>query len=220
MSKDLAKQVYAFFCSQYVSRSDLKLADALFIFARNVRDLACEAHEIYAKRLVQQILVTGGIGKDSGDLPKLGLSEAHYLTALMYDFGVSADDILVESKATNGGENSRFGMQMIRDAGIESERMRIILLTHPSNGLRVLAVHTLEARKLGFTADYQLAACDWDFDENDVVQQKMLLSECLRLIEWPQHKNAAGELDPWADQINVPADLYREVLAWKAAQSK
>jgi len=218
MSAELAKRVYDFFCKHYVSKYDLKPADVLFVFGRNDSDLAYTAQVLYADGIVQQVLVTGGIGKDSGDLPKLGLSEAHYLAALMYDLGVPADDLLVESKAANGGENSRLGMQMIREAGIPAER--IILLAHPSNGLRVLAAHTLEARKMGIVAEYQLTACDWSFDAGDMSHQTMLIGECLRLIEWPQHTGSSGELEPLADPIDVPEDLIRDVLTWKAAQSK
>lgn len=218
MSKELAERVFGFFCANYLHRYHLKPADALFVFGRNDSDLAYAAQVLHADGIVKKVLVTGGIGKDAGDLSKLGLSEAHYLSALMYDLGVPADDILIESKATNGGENSRLGLQMIHDAGVKAEK--IILLAHPSNALRLMAVHTFEARNMGFEAKYQLAVCDWDFDAENISHQNLVIGECLRLIEWPLRKNAAGESDPWSDPVYFPQEIVVDVLAWKAAQAK
>lgn len=218
MLNELARRVYDFFCSHYVSKYDLRPADVLFVFGRNDSDLAYLSQELYADGVVKKVLVTGGIGKDTGDLSKLGLSEAHFLAAIMYDLGVPADNLLVESKATNGGENSRLGMQMVREAGIPAGN--IILLTHPSNGLRLSAVHTIESRRMGFAVDYQLVVCDWDFDADNAEHQKLVISECLRLIEYPLRTNSAGEPDPWSDTIEIPADIVHDVLAWKDAQPK
>ena len=215
--KILATDVYNFFCSRYLPDGKVEVADVAFVFARNVKELAHVGAALFLDGFVTNVLVTGGVGKDSGDLPKLGLTEAAYLAALMYAEDVPADAILVESKATNGGENSRFGTKMIVDADIRSER--IILVVHPSNGVRVLAAHTLEARKMGFTADYQLVACEWFFNPDSEEDQKLVISECLRLIEWPL-RTVDGKPAPWADHTNIPADLAHQVLSWKADQAK
>lgn len=219
--RQLAQDVYEFFCGHYVPTDEVGSADVLFVFGRDVSDLAYVAANLYLDGFVQKVLVTGGVGKDSGGLPKLGLTEASYLAALMYNEGVAAEDLLIESKATNGGENSRFGTNSIVEAGIPAAN--IILLTHPSNGLRVLAAHKLEARKMGFEAIYQLTTCSWKEwktgGSDEPALQALVISECVRLIKWPL-RTVGGVSDPWADPTDVPAELVTRVLAWDAMQPK
>ena len=214
----LAEDIYQFFSSHYVNGEvdAVEVADVAFVFGRYDATFAKVATALYHDDAVKKVLVTGGIGKDSGDLTNLKIPEAHFLASIMLEEGVQGDDLLVEPFATNGAANSKLGTEMIVAAGITAKR--IVLVGHPATLLRLSAVHTRIARSLGFEAGYQLFAVDTDFVLGREKDQKTIIGECWRLWDYPQ--STAQHAEPWADPISIPLDLVERVLAWKAAQPK
>ena len=213
--RQLAEDVYAFFRSHYVAEDDLSVTDVIFVFGRKDAQFARVASNLY-RAGAGNILVTGGVGKDSGDLRLLNIPEAHYLAVLMLEQGVAGSNLLVEPMATNGAANSRLGTEMIIKAGIPAEQ--IVLVGHPATLLRLSTVHTLVTRGMGFKAGYQLLAVDTDFDIDLEKDQQTILDECWRLYDYP--KSTEQHPQPWADPIDIPTDLLERVLAWKALQMK
>ena len=195
MLKDLAERIFSFMLLEYSSSPSQ--ADLAFVFGRNDLSLAKEAYVLWYQGPVSQILITGGVGKDSGELP---IAEADFLAAHIYTLGVPGDMIHVERKACNGAENSRFGLAMVQDKGIPCQR--VILVGHATNLLRLYAVHTFLARECGMgEVVYELRAPPYDLKEEDY---PVVLAEFKRLIEWPRKG--------WADQLVLPPDLVQAVL--------
>jgi len=92
----------------------LKKADGAFIFCRADPLLARRVSELFNDGLIGYALFTGGIGKDSGALAKLGYPESLYQAGLLrWIHGVSDEKIIIETTATCGIENSKYGIKTI-----------------------------------------------------------------------------------------------------------
>ncbi len=209
----LGRLVGIYFGSKYTPWFTAKPADLAFVFARADFALADTVASLYHESSVKHILLTGGVGKDSGALRdvKLNLPEARFLAAILaVRYEVPLGYISLECQATNGGENSRFGIAQVREEGLLHEK--VILVGHPTNLLRLYAAHRLEAKKLGFAAEYQLVACDDDVVDDEEVTHRLYLDELLRLADWPVRPEGA-----WADPVpDLPMDLVERVRAFMA----
>ncbi len=194
--KGLAASIYDHFCSQYTKAP--VAADVAFVFGRNDLSLASAASWLWRGGFVKNILVTGGVGKDSGNLL---IPEADFLAEHIHGGGVPSSSIFVEPKATNGGQNTRLGMKMVRRAEIPHKK--IILVGHATNLLRLFAAHTYISREeLGIdSVEYQLFAPRYELKEGD---EEVLICEYKRLLEWPTKQ--------WADRIDLPLALTDELM--------
>lgn len=194
--KVVAEAIYRFFLGFY-TKAPAK-ADLAFVFGRNDLSLATAACSLWYADLVRNILVTGGVGKDSGDLT---VPEADFLAEYMLRAGIPAEHILIENQATNGGQNTRFGMKKVCESGVHHKR--IILVGHATNLARLWAAHTFSVRKdvpLAGLAVYELFAPDYELQEADY---PVLIAEYQRLLDWPAKD--------WADQVALPPELTEAV---------
>jgi hypothetical protein len=187
----------------YVSAEtqNLKFSNGAFVFGRADSLVAKRAADLYRSDLVDYILITGGIGKDSGPLPNLNppLPEATYLGALLvFDHNISSNNIYLETRPTNGGECCRFGIEKI----IEEKLPRINLTTvaHSTSLKRVTATLKLEAKKSNFNTNLQSARTAYNFNPSNPIDQKEAVAELIRLADWP----AKGWCTP---QEDLPLDL-------------
>ncbi|TVQ82293.1 MAG: YdcF family protein [Micavibrio sp.] len=88
--------------------TELRSADLCFVFGgQNADHLADHAAKLYHKGLFPKILVSGGVATDDGRM------ECDRMRDRLVKKGVPEDAILVENKATNTGENVKYGMALI-----------------------------------------------------------------------------------------------------------
>ena len=187
--------------------SRVQYANGAFVFCREDAEVARAAAKLYRLGKIDWILLTGGIGKDSGELSRASGSEAiHQRNLLVADHGVPCDVIRLETKAKNGAENSRFGIDTIVRLGLP--HTRIILVVHPRSARRVYAVHTKIARdEKGFSGDYQVVCMHDPLCAENPLHRAELLNEFVRVADWP----GKGWSDP-------QPDLPIELLAWAREQ--
>ena len=208
----LAGAIHTFFSARYTTVENLTEGDVIFTFGRADPEVAMTASAVYKAGMAQVIVVTGGIGKDSGLLPQLGLSEAGYLIALMLQEGVSPTHIFGEFAAKNGGENCRNGIALLRAQELivdEQEREpSMILVGHWASLYRLYEMMQTEGRKLHFAASYQLVPTPRPevLDEKDIAE---LIAEFGRLVNWPEK----GMLD----DVDLPKDLVQAFKEFEAA---
>lgn len=205
--RELARQVYDYFRGHYHAPEMCQPADMAFVFGRADGTLAAAAGQLYQDDLVPSILVTGGAGgKDAGPLPALGLIEAGYLAALLaVEYEVPLENILIEPTARNGGENARFGLQMIRERGLEPRR--IALVGHATNLFRLSLTFKREAEKAGMAVELQLIALPYDFLPKD---EDLQLLELLKVADGPGNDWMAAAED-------LPHDLVEQVREFQKA---
>ncbi|KDA44525.1 YdcF family protein [Frankia sp. BMG5.23] len=92
-------------------------ADILIVFSCADAAVGREAARLYSDKLVKKIIFSGGIGKDSGGLPDLGISECVFLASVAIADGVPTEAIMLEADARNGAENAAFSLRIAADRG-------------------------------------------------------------------------------------------------------
>ena len=192
----------------YVSSDsgELRKADGAFVFGRADPLVAARAAELYKEQLVDYLLICGGLGKDSGALTSLNLPEAIYQSALLrWKHGVPDKNIFVEPNSTNGGENCRYGMDVILENRLEYRNL--ILVVHPTSLRRTDAVMRNEASKRGFSAELQRTGTKYSFNANNPVDQKEAIAEMLRIADWPAKGWAAAQDDLPQGLVEYARDL-------------
>lgn len=175
------KEIYDYLSAESVP---LTYAQGAFIFCRWDPLVAEKASEIYHKGLVNYLMFTGGIGKDSGFLKKLELPEAKFQAALANIIKrVPEKDIYIEPKATNGGECCRFGIDTIIENSLFHEKL--IVIAHPTSLRRVVATLEKIAEEKKFKSTYQKIGTNYLFRPHSKLDQKEAIAELLRLADWP-----------------------------------
>jgi uncharacterized SAM-binding protein YcdF (DUF218 family) len=182
-------KMFSYMTFPAVRSDEVKPAYAAIVFGRKDPRLAIAAADLYYREKVEHIVVTGGVGKDSGDLK---VPEAEYLAAHLRAVEVQSSKIAVEPSARNGGENCRFSMALLS----ESLPTDIVLVCHATSGRRVLELFKFEAQKFGFGGNLQLVVTGYPFDQTNQRDQEEVCAEILRLADWPGKSFLASDLAP------------------------
>lgn len=173
--------------------------EVAFCFGRKDPQVAITAWRFLEAGSVGTILFTGGIGKDSGDLQ---VPEAEYLASVARSLGVEDECLLVEPKATNGGENVRFGLAMIQERDPQLMKLPMVVVAHATSLRRLGALmeHIALTEFGGLPLDLSLEPTIYPFNPLDKRDQQEAVAEILRLADWP----AKGWLQP---QPDLPVEL-------------
>ncbi len=92
-------------------------AGLLVVFSCADPEVGRAAAHLYRGRLVERVVFSGRIGKDSGGLPALGITEATFLASVAIAEGLPTDVILLEQEARNGAENAAFALRLAAKLG-------------------------------------------------------------------------------------------------------
>ena len=90
----------------------LERADAIFVLCSHDIRVADRAAELYSQRLAEYIILSGGAGKFTKDI--FDKPEAEVFKERLVSLSVPEDKIIVESKASNTGENIRFTHELLQ----------------------------------------------------------------------------------------------------------
>lgn len=174
-------------------------------FGRNDLLVARKVVDLSRDRFSKYVVFTGSNkGKDSGNLRELGISEAEYLAGGAKEIaareGVVLPDVRVETEATNGGENVRNSLQLMRSNGLPYNA-GLISVAHATSLRRLTATIEHETKVAGETVEalYRVPT-DYKFDPENPTDREEALDEMWRLYDWPTR----GLLQPQAD---LPQDL-------------
>ncbi len=96
-------------------------ADVIVGFGNFNTNIARRAAEVYHQGLAPKVLFTGGLGRNTEGL--LTEPEAVRFAKVAMEWGVPAEDILIEDKSTNTKENIEFTRQLLEEKGIPHERI-------------------------------------------------------------------------------------------------
>ncbi len=223
---DVAAAIAKYFGSFYISADGLEGEDLVaFVFGRADPAVAETATAVFNSGLVNFVVVSGGFGKDSGDLL---VPEAQYLRGIMIEHGVPNERVYGEYAATNGSENCRFGIKLMHAEGLienwdelseadrsEFEPDRIVLVGHWASLFRLYWQMETVGKRNGVNATYQLVPSSAPAELSDAYLGKFadeLIAEFLRLMDWPQKFNDEDG-SSWLDPIELPPDLVAAVNA-------
>jgi hypothetical protein len=194
--RSVAVAVQKFFSTFYVeSPNRCLVADIALVFGRYDPSYISLVETLWQMKKVSKILISGGIGKDSGPLHELKIPEAHYIASCLLAKGVPASALIIEPNATNGAENSRMMLSILRHMRIKPHSG--ICVGHPTNLLRLWSTYQIIAQtefpELIFPC--QLLPTQWPVKIDDVV----LIDECRRLRDWPAKE--------WSVSIEIPSSI-------------
>jgi hypothetical protein len=184
---------------QYLNSVPAPEQDAgLLVFGRKDPLVAQTAGRAVMDGIGTFIVITGGVGKDSGDLK---VPEAVYLEGILADaYPNIAVPVYTETKATNGGENVRFGLGLMDKEGLPYQRA-LNTVAHATSARRLTETTRHEAIQRGTPVGYLGGiATAYAFNPENPTDQKESVDELLRLANWP----AKGWLQP---QVDLPLDL-------------
>ncbi|MFJ2476355.1 YdcF family protein [Streptomyces sp. NPDC087659] len=139
--------------------------------------------DLYRRGMFPLIVFTGATSRTTQE--RMPRGEAEHYRGRALELGVPADDILVEPKARNTGENIRFTRRLLGQAGITVES--VLLVSKPYEERRAYAT----ARKLWPEVDVVSASAPLSLsayidsigDSNLVID--MLVGSLQRLITYP-----------------------------------
>jgi len=186
---------------EYLSEETFPInsAEGAFVFCRDDPLVAKRVSKLFNEKLINYAMFTGGIGKDSSFLKDLKMPEAKWQAGLLnIIYGVAKENIYIESKASNGGENCRFGIDAIVENSLPHNNL--IVVGHSPSLKRLEASLQIESEKKNFYANYQRTGTDYEFNSRNPKDQKEVIAELLRVADWP----AKG----WAkEQEDLPLSL-------------
>lgn len=182
---------------------ELKSADLIICLGSHDVNVAKRAAELYVDKMAPRILITGGRGRLTSNNDQ---TEAQAFANTMYDAGVSKDDVLIEDKSTNTGENAEFSKNFVRDINIDITTA--IIVTKPYMERRAKATFAQFWPELHTMVTSQQVSYEEYMSNSSIGRKKsieVMVGDLQRIIEYP----AKG----WMAPQNVPQDVMQAYRA-------
>lgn len=100
---------------------ELRAADCIIGFGCYDDGVALRAAELYRVGYAPKLLFTGGLGRNTREM--WTESEAERFARIAVGAGVPAEDVLIEDKSTNTGENIAFSRELLAKRGVDVARI-------------------------------------------------------------------------------------------------
>lgn len=180
------------------------------VFGRNDERVAERVFSLVKAGLAEVIVITGGVGKDTGDLLDRGYrSEAHFLEEVLRARaaveGVDLPPVLLDEQARNGGENARNSLDLLSENGyLGPNRRRLIAAVHATSAVRLAATLELEAQKRSDCPDdiaIDIAATAYPIDAETSLDRLEIAGEIGRIAAFSQ--TGFGVPQPGIDPYHV-----------------
>jgi uncharacterized SAM-binding protein YcdF (DUF218 family) len=189
VSVDVVRQINI----RHLITTRLAPADLLFVFGtrEGVPEFLEAIVSLWKKGYFRHVLVSGG------DMPGDDEAEAIVISRLMIKAGIPDDIILLESHATNTGENVTFSLPIIeRQIGLANIRSLIALgkVCTSVRYLMTLERHWPEVRKMLCAVNYfDHPVAEWD--RHPYARKRIL-------AEWIEPYKAKGFIVDWPGQAD------------------
>ena len=190
----------------------------LLVFGREDPAVAHAAGDLIMADLAEFTVITGGVGKDSGDLQ--GPEAEHlagklctYLTRESVETGVLPKKTLIftETAATNGAENVNLSLDLMDETGLAYQpRLTTVAWAVSARRLHELAKHEADRRGTPI-ADLRGVATDTTFGEHADNPKFLaeIVAEYQRFDKWPGkgwlRADAGADLD--ANLVDFANDM-------------
>lgn len=102
----------------------LKKSDCILVLGSHDLRVAERGAELYLEKWAPLIIFSGGLGNLTKGI--WGEAEADKFTAVAQKMGVPKDNILIENKSTNTGENIIFTQQLLRDKNLNFQSFIVV----------------------------------------------------------------------------------------------
>lgn len=102
----------------------IEAADCLFVLGSNDPRVAEYAAELYLQGFAKKIVFSGGFGRLTEGV--FEQPEADFFADIAKDAGVPSEDIIIENKSTNSGENILFTAKRLSDLSIHFDSFILV----------------------------------------------------------------------------------------------
>jgi hypothetical protein len=172
-------------------------ADLLIVFSCADPDVGRTAALLYRQGLVNRVIFSGGAGKDSGELPALGITEAVFLASIAIAEGLPTGVILLEQDARNGKENAAFSLQRAAALGVLQTGARIAGLAPAVRSRRLYEELRYQADCRPFSVEVVAGLSSGAADSNQPSVREELARELAALRT--MHEGAEPSIHPQPD---------------------
>jgi hypothetical protein len=169
-------------------------ADLLVVFSCADPQVGRTAALLHRQGLVNRVIFSGSVGKDSGALPALGISEAVFLASVAIAEGLPGEVILVEQEARNGRENAAFSLRQAAALGILQSGTRVAGLAPAVRSRRLYEELRYQADCGGFAVDVVAGMSSGTADSGDPDVRIELARELVGLQT--MHEGTAPRVHP------------------------
>jgi hypothetical protein len=170
------------------------------VFGRKDLLVARKTLDIIQRGDAKWTIITGGVGKDSGDLQ---IPEAVYLANEINEQSQKAEltlpPLYLDITATNGGENARNSLAIISHNELD-DSSGVTAVAHATSSRRLgeMLKHAAHQQENPLTVYRE--ATNYNFDPTNPSDQAEARGEILRLADWP-------EKDWLLPQSNLPENM-------------
>lgn len=196
----------------YLSAPDMPTSpEPVVVFGRQDERVAHAAGNLVLANLAEVIVITGGVGKDSGNLLDQGYtSEADFLEQRLLEDAMGRSyhlpELILEENASNGRENAQNSVKILGKRAFNLDSLTAN--TFPTSSRRLAETLKFETAKLtGKTPVVHRSPSAYEFDPLNKKDQDEAASELMRLADWPGY----GELFPQTDIPENLVDFAREI---------
>ena len=156
-------------------------ADLLIVFSCADPEVGREAARLHRQQLVKRVMFSGNVGKDSADLPILGITEAVFLASVAIAEGVPADEIVLEQEARNGKENAVLSLRLAAAIGILPTAARVAGLAPATRSRRLYEELRYQADSGSYAVEVVAGFSSGAADPDDPQVQAELTRELIGL---------------------------------------
>jgi hypothetical protein len=210
----------------YLSAPDLpSSAETAIVFGRNDPLVAYALGDLIIPSLVEIAIISGGVGKDTGDLLSKGYrSEAHFLEEqLKIDAGqrgYSIPEIILDEAATNGGSNARNSLGLLINGNIKTASLTAV--AHATSSRRLAETLKFETeKKTGHQSNVHRKPTAYSFDSTNPADRNEAASELLRLADWPSKGFLGKQTDMPENLVSFVREVHgnapKPVAPWQSA---
>jgi hypothetical protein len=219
---EIAKYTQIF---DYLSSPEVPISpEPAVAFGRQDPLVAKKLGDLIIPGLVETVVITGGIGKDSGNLLAEGYSsEADFLRKALLADAVARNytlpQVQLDEKASNGGENARNSLDILQKQ--EYSLISLTAVTHATSLRRLSETIAFEAhKKAGKALKVHRVPTDYSFDATNPDDRNEAAAELLRLADWPGRNMLHEQLDLPENLVDFVRDKHgdapRPVRPWQS----
>lgn len=104
----------------------LEKADAIFVLGSSDTRVAERAAELYLEGWAPLVIFSGGVGRTTKDMEHFSAGEANVFAEVAVKMSVPKENIILENKSTNTGENIIFTRRLLARLGIHVKKMIVV----------------------------------------------------------------------------------------------
>ena len=179
---------------------NLEKSDAILVLGCSDLSVVEVGVDVYKKGYADKIIFSGGLGKDTGKI--WDETEAEKFSKIAIQKGIPKENIILENKSTNTGENFRFTKKLIEETGLGIKKF--IIVHKPYNERRSYAAF----KKLMPEYEAVITSLDISFEEYEKMAEKNNLPNWTDLMVGDVQRMKVFAQKGWQEEVDMPNEIW------------